>query len=161
MGSLSALGHSEVSGSPLSRLGDKLLQTWPARLARTAFGAATLPGDEWAGRVQPGSNEEIQRAADLAGLMVGTPGRPTANTLGSSFTLDYFGQPVKIMENPSPRELAGFINRTKYKAARAVTDTDSGTRYVWDAADPALHQMVAEQLGFRFDPATAETLGIE
>lgn len=68
-----------------------------------------------------------------------------------AFELDYFGQPVRILQNPSKQQLAGFLNRTKYKAARRIYDPRTGEMYVWDANDPALHQLVAEQLGIPID----------
>lgn len=47
---------------------DKLSQTWPAKMAQSAWNAATLPGDVWNGQVDPMSDESIGRATDLAGL---------------------------------------------------------------------------------------------
>lgn len=46
-------------------------QTWPARLAQSAWSAAKLPGDVYAGRVDPLSEEGIGRATDLAGMVTG------------------------------------------------------------------------------------------
>jgi hypothetical protein len=43
--------------------------TWPAQMAKSAVGAAALPGDVYAGRVDPMSQQGIERAADLTGLM--------------------------------------------------------------------------------------------
>lgn len=34
---------------------DKLGETWPAKLAKSLYGAATLPGDVYAGLVDPNS----------------------------------------------------------------------------------------------------------
>lgn len=68
-----------------------------------------------------------------------------------AFELDYFGVPVRILQNPSPKQVQGFLNRTKYKAARRIHDPRSGETYIWDAADPALHQLMAEQLGLPVD----------
>ena len=50
---------------------DMLGQTWPARMAKSAWEAAKLPGDVYAGRVDPLSDEGIGRAADLGGLVMG------------------------------------------------------------------------------------------
>lgn len=77
------------------------------------------------------------------------------------FDLDYFGQSVRILQNPSPQQLEGAIGRTKYKAMRRIQD-DTGNTYVWDAADPALHEMVAKELGI--DPRTlkiSDMIGID
>ncbi len=67
----------------------QLAQTWPAKLAQSAYGAVTAPGDAWSGKLQMmgpdghTSPEAIGRAADLAGLMVATPGTPSG-AVGSS-----------------------------------------------------------------------------
>lgn len=45
-----------------------LADTWPARVAKSIYGAVTLPGDVAAGRVDPGSDEAIGRSFDLAGV---------------------------------------------------------------------------------------------
>lgn len=49
-----------------------LMQTWPARMAQSAWSAAKLPGDVYAGRVDPMSQDAINRASDLAGLVMGS-----------------------------------------------------------------------------------------
>ncbi len=68
----------------------KLAQTWPARLAKDAYAAATLPGDVYQGAVSMyGADgrtnpEVINRAADLAGLaMTGTGFTAPAGALGA------------------------------------------------------------------------------
>lgn len=43
-------------------------ETWPARMAQSAWQAFTLPGDVYAGRVDPNSMASIGRATDLAGF---------------------------------------------------------------------------------------------
>jgi len=65
------------------------------------------------------------------------------------FTLDHHGTRISVLENPTPAELAGFIRRTKYKAARILDDPATGAKYAWDAGDPLLHSHVAEQLGVK------------
>jgi hypothetical protein len=55
----------------MASLLELLGQTWPARLAQSAWSAAKLPGDVYAGRVDPLSDEGIGRAADLGGLVMG------------------------------------------------------------------------------------------
>lgn len=141
---------------------DKLGETWPAKLAKSLYGAATLPGDVYAGRVDPNSDEGLDRAADLAGMMTGVGGTGSpSGALRAGFKLDYFGTPVQIMEDLSPQQMAGFLSRTKYKAARRIVDPDTGKIYAWDAADPALHKLVAEKLGIRFDPQRADVIGLD
>lgn len=66
-------GPPQPLPSPLDALAD----TWPARLAKSAYGALTLPGDVYAGKVPMTddsghtSPELIDRSADLAGLVTG------------------------------------------------------------------------------------------
>jgi GNAT superfamily N-acetyltransferase len=48
---------------------EAILQSWPAELAKSAYGAVTLPGDVYAGKVNPMSDEAVGRAAEFAGLM--------------------------------------------------------------------------------------------
>ena len=50
---------------------DLLGETWPARMAKSAWSAAKLPGDVYAGRTDPLSEEGIGRAADLGGMVMG------------------------------------------------------------------------------------------
>lgn len=56
-------------------LAQKLMETWPARVAKGVWGGVTLPGDVYQGNVSmtgpdgQTSPEVIQRAADLAGLL--------------------------------------------------------------------------------------------
>ena len=52
-------------------------ETWPARALKAATSAAALPGDVYAGRVDPTSDEAIGRAFDLAGVL-GTGGMSVA-----------------------------------------------------------------------------------
>ena len=74
--------------------------------------------------------------------------------------IDYYGSPQRILQNPTEKEIEGFVGRTKYQAARRIIDPDTGDVYLWDAADPALHQLVAEQLGVRFGKETvADIIG--
>ena len=49
-------------------LAQALAGTWPVQMAKSAVGAAALPGDVYAGRVDPMSQQGIERAADLAGF---------------------------------------------------------------------------------------------
>lgn len=88
------------------------------------------------------------------------PAVPTS-ALAGSFTLNYFGKPIRILENPSPKQLQGFLGRTKYKAARRIVDPDTGAVYVWDADNPALHKMVADELGVKYDPKRSDMIGLD
>ncbi len=69
-------------------------QTWPERMARSAISAMALPGDVLSGKVQPGSPQEIERAMDLAGLMVGGPA-PVASKLAEGTLGSFAGVTAK------------------------------------------------------------------
>jgi hypothetical protein len=60
-----------MAGIDWSQILPMLGQTWPARLAQSAYGAFTLPGDVYQGKVNPLSDEAIGRSADLAGFVTG------------------------------------------------------------------------------------------
>jgi len=79
--SLFGLGAGVDGGRDfLSLLG----QTWPARTAKDAIAALLLPGDVYAGRIDPMSDEGIKKATGLAGLMMGAPlGGAPSGALGS------------------------------------------------------------------------------
>jgi GNAT superfamily N-acetyltransferase len=55
--------------SRYERIRDALMQTWPARAAKGVLSGLALPGDVYAGRIDPLSDEGIQRAVDLAGTV--------------------------------------------------------------------------------------------
>jgi hypothetical protein len=74
--------------------------------------------------------------------------------------IDYFGTPVQIVHNPSSQQLKGLIGKTKYKAVRRIKDNE-GNVYVWDASDPALHDLVAESLGIAKGSFSGDMLGID
>ncbi len=84
-------------GSTLSRLGSALATTWPAQMAKSAFNAATLPGDVYAGRVDPNSEEALGRSVDLAGLAtLGSGAFPAAKGAGTELRAGikaYHGSP--------------------------------------------------------------------
>jgi len=64
-----------------------IVERFATGLGNAALNAFALPGDVLSGKVQPGSIQEIERAADLAGFMVGGPAPVAAKmadgTLGS------------------------------------------------------------------------------
>jgi len=81
--------------------------------------------------------------------------------LRKTIDLNYYGSPVQVMQNPTPARLQGFLNKTKYKAARRIIDPTSGDVYVWDADAPALHALVAEQLGLKYNPKMGDIVGLD
>lgn len=106
---------------------------------------------------------------DLMGAFVGpmTAGaagvpRNALGAMGSkAFDLDYFGQPVRILQNPAEAKLKAWLGRTKFKAARRVVDPDTGDVFVWDAGDPALHAQVAKELGVDPSKMQADVIGLD
>lgn len=69
--------EGQLPGDPALRLEqyrrkkivDALGQTWPAQAAKSAYGAFNLPGDVYAGKTDPNSEDAIRRSADLAGML--------------------------------------------------------------------------------------------
>jgi hypothetical protein len=85
-----------------------------------------------------------------------------ANRATGFTTLDHFGHELRVLQNPSPQQLRGFLARTQYKAGRRLVDPATGDVYVWDAGSPALHRNVADQLGIEWGARTvADMLGLD
>lgn len=80
---------------------DKLSQTWPARMAQSAWNAATLPGDVWNGKVDPLSEEGIGRATDLAGLTMSSTLASPRGSIGVGPVLPKKPNPMAV-EPPTP-----------------------------------------------------------
>jgi hypothetical protein len=73
---------------------EAILQSWPAELAKSAYGAVTLPGDVYAGKVNPMSDEAVGRAAEFAGLMtLGAGGIPAGKNEMRMGIKAYHGSP--------------------------------------------------------------------
>lgn len=79
-----------AEGFDWENLASRLMQTWPARLAQSAIDAAKLPGDVYAGRIDPSDPNYYNRAAELAQFLVGTPGG--SGGLGSGIRRATFGE---------------------------------------------------------------------
>lgn len=79
---------------------EKLSQTWPARMAQSAWNAATLPGDVWNGKVDPLSEEGIGRATDLAGLTMSSTLASPRGSIGVGPVLPKKG--LMAVEPPTP-----------------------------------------------------------
>jgi hypothetical protein len=113
----------------------------------------TLPAPEAPLAVKPQALPAPQLEASLAVKPQGS--------LRKTIDLDYYGSPVQVMQNPTPARLQGFLNKTKYKAARRIVDPASGDVYVWDADAPALHALVAERLGLKYDSNMGDMIGLD
>lgn len=85
----------EKIGSALNPFGaEDAYRAWPAELIRSAVGAAALPGDVYAGRVDPLSDEAIGRAADLAGTVtLGAAAMPAQRNAVGMGIRAYHGSP--------------------------------------------------------------------
>lgn len=78
------------------------------------------------------------------------------------FTIpDHFGNAVSVLGNPTPKETAGFINRTKHKAARRVVDPATGDVYIWDGGEALLHEHLAKKLGIDPKRMTADMIYVD
>lgn len=111
------------------------------------LGGLTAPARAYRGEIAP--DQMVPEALKTASLAMtgGLLAPAQRGALGANrFTLPHYGNEVTILENPTASELSAFIGRTKYKAARALKDTQTGDHYFWDGADPALHANVAKQL---------------
>lgn len=71
------IGGQDLQGKPVGNV----ITGLASGLAQSAYSAVTLPGDVYAGKVDPTSEEGIQRSADLAGFMVGGS-MPIAKAVG-------------------------------------------------------------------------------
>lgn len=152
--------------APLAEYADGSIKpAWPNALYAPAMAVKSLFDNRQHVRDNPSMIGDAFNAASLAmsggiGLSAAGVRMAPRGAIGANrFTLD-FGKPVTVIENPTAAELSGFIRRTKYKAARILDDPDTGTRYAWDAGDPALHSHVAEQLGVKLSQSERGKIAI-
>lgn len=124
-------------------------------LAANDFGRAVDSGDTL-GAIMAGGGLALGVVP-----VVGDAANSAAKRARGAFNLDYFGSPVRILQNPTDAEVKGFLSRTKYKAARRIKDPDTGDIYIWDAADPTLHGMVAKDLGVRPVEGLWDVIGLD
>lgn len=80
----------------VSPIVEERYQTWPERMVRGAISAMALPGDVFSGKVKAGSQEEINRAFELAGLMVMGPA-PVASKLADGTLGSFAGVKSKTL----------------------------------------------------------------
>lgn len=127
---------------------DDLLKTFWGGMARDMWGAAKLPGDVYAGRVDPTSDEGIKRAADLAGLgftggMVRASAAPAAEVSLGMFggrgaktaNLDALAEAkkaVKMVDMPTKKNPSGGAGwREQVQAIRENTGWFQGPDGKW------------------------------
>lgn len=87
--------------------------TWPARLAKAVYGAVTLPGDVYQGKVDPGSEEAIHRSFDLAGVV--SPASVAAKTVTGA------APAAKVVAETEGQRVAQAAERLGVDLPRAVT----------------------------------------
>jgi len=124
-------------------------------------GADEVRRDLRAGRYGAAAAGTVATLAGVVPVVGDAAGKGIRRLARGHFDLDYFGQPVRVLANPSPQQVQGFINRTKYKAARRIHDPKTGETFIWDAADPALHQLVADRMGITGDHLVMDMIGID
>jgi hypothetical protein len=101
------------------RVIDALGQTWPAQAAKDAINGLKLPGDVYAGRVDPMSDEAIGRAFDLTGTLASQA--PVAAQAGA------FGIFGGRMAKTAPRDkLAEFERLEAIPGAKTSMDAQQG-----------------------------------
>lgn len=133
-----------LSGTAAPSFMDKLAQTWPARLAKDAFAALTLPGDVYQGKVSMWGEdgrtnpEVINRSADLTGLLAsgGLPiaERGVAGALGGKLAhvadnADLPSIAPRVVSNPKLQE---YWLRKNWEAHGPDLDYDFGNWKAWD-----------------------------
>lgn len=117
-------------------LGDMLATTWPARLAKAAFGAVTLPHDVYTGQADMNTDEGFGRAMDLVGLMAGG-GVPMAK----EGALGAVGG--KLRAAPAPQLVTGSMGGVRFELPQAQYETLKAARSA--GAKPAdIQRMIDE-----------------
>jgi hypothetical protein len=88
-----------------------LEDTWPAKLAKSIYNAVTLPGDVYAGKVDPSSDEAIGRSFDLAGVV--SPGSIANGTGKQIAQVAGLGKPAEapIMAQPAGNGIVDAAQR--------------------------------------------------
>lgn len=151
LGSADAFGNYTPTKRQMGLL-EKLGMTWPARMVQSAMGAATLPGDVYAGRVNPNSDEAVGRAADLAGMLtLGASAVPAeANSLNMGIRA-YHGSPHDFnqfdMSKIGTGEGAQAYGHGLYMAENPAVAADYAKRLSTDSALVRDRNALALQLG--------------
>lgn len=102
---------------------DLLGQTWPARMAKGAWEGVKAPGDAYAGRLDPLSDEGIERATNLAGLVMGgTYAGAPAGAVGSGPAR--IGKPGPLFDYSRMRDVPDVpqFNLERYAAPRGIPE---------------------------------------
>lgn len=152
---------------------------WVERTAIAAGKAFQLPGDVLSGKVQAGSIQEIERATDLAGLMVAGPA-PVASKMADGTLGSFAGVASKTLDKGAlevaqaaekeaihPDEIwqkTGFFrgadNRWRYEIPdeHASIKEDAFRRTSWKPDDPDEYFLTLKDSGKDFFGKSKETL---
>lgn len=125
--------------------------TWPVKLAESAFNAAKLPGDVYGGRVDPLSDEGIKRATDLAGFA--TPAGPMFARAGAEAAAPPLLAAAGNIGVELPKAVASD-SRITQQAGAVLSNIPIGSGPIRGAADKAIGQ-----LGQAADTAAAMPAG--
>jgi len=114
----------------MADVGEALGQTWPVRMAKGIMSGVTAPGDAYQGRLDPKSDEAIQRAMELAGAtMLG--GMPLGYQAGKQATAEgkallgiFAGQTAKTADLEA-------LKRAQEMAASGASRDDIWTQTGW------------------------------
>jgi hypothetical protein len=125
---------------------DAIMQSWPAELAKSAYGAATLPGDVYAGRVDPMSDEAVGRSAELAGLLtLGAGGVPAGRNEMRMGIKAYHGSPHDF-DQFSMSKIGTGEGAQAYGHGLYFADKEGIAKGYRDALTPAVN---AQKPGYR------------
>jgi len=121
---------------------EAILQSWPAELAKSAYGAVTLPGDVYAGKVDPMSDEAVGRSAELAGLMtLGAGAVPAGRNEMRMGIKAYHGSPHDFDQfKPSEFRGASFFSPTE-KGARSGAIAGANEMAMGHGSGPAMGKL--------------------
>lgn len=109
---------------------EALATTWPARLVKEAAAAAALPGDVYAGRVDPQSPEATARVLDLAGLLGSTPFKAAGS--GAAPLASRNG--VRALRDGEWRNTEPFFGQRSFNDQYAGVQVPKGTPMVHERA---------------------------
>jgi len=115
----------------MASLLDLLGQTWPARMGQAAWQAFKAPGDAYAGRLDPLSDEGIERTTNLAGMVMLGPGN-VGGTVGAGTGPLWHGVSKVKLPRPIEEFTAGYAPTTAL-AEKAITPAELQGGYLLPA----------------------------
>jgi hypothetical protein len=124
---------------------EKLERTWPAKLAKTIYGAVTLPGDVLAGKVDPLSPEAIGRSADIAQIF--NPAEPGVTAGRGAFGA--IARPREPVPIPANVQAAQAALEAGTPLPRGIVSPNPVTRATTKAAEqlPFIGPMIGHKVG--------------